>query len=65
MFQSSGGLFCLQDKIYYWDCFPLFVSVFSNSYPLCSPRPAQLLLGLWGFSGTFFFFSALFIGNDC
>lgn len=42
-----------------------FVSVFSNSYPLCSPRPAQLLLGLWGFSGTFFFFSALFIGNDC
>lgn len=38
-----------------------FVSVLSNSYPLCSPRPAQLLLGLWGFSGTFFYFFQFFL----
>lgn len=63
MFQSSGGLFCLQDKIYYWDCFPFFfLSPCFQIHTLSAPHDRRSsYLGYGGFQVLFFYFFQFFL----
>lgn len=57
MFQSSGGLFCLQDKIYYWDCFPFFFCLRVFKFiPSLLPTTGAALTWVMGIFRYFFFY---------